>query len=69
MPLGIVPGFGPEDVYTTTYPRAYVIPAGDRQRSATAAARLVDHLIANDVRVERAKRCGRSTSCWLRASR
>ncbi|MGI5289795.1 M14 family zinc carboxypeptidase [Nonomuraea polychroma] len=53
VPLGIVPGFGPEDVYTTTFPRAYVITG---QRSATAAARLVDHLIANDVRVERAKR-------------
>ncbi|WP_223167456.1 M14 family zinc carboxypeptidase [Nonomuraea sp. SYSU D8015] len=52
VPLGIVPGFGPEDVYNTTFPRAYVITG---QRSATAAARLVDHLIANDVRVERAK--------------
>ncbi|ATL27500.1 hypothetical protein KY5_2482 [Streptomyces formicae] len=51
-----VPGIGPEDVYTTEFPRAYVIPAGGRgQRSATAAARLVDHLLANDVRVERAK--------------
>ncbi|MCX4822869.1 M14 family zinc carboxypeptidase [Streptomyces sp. NBC_01142] len=49
-----VPGIGPEDVYTTTFPRAYVIPAGGRQRSATAAARLVDHLVANDVRVKRA---------------
>ncbi|QEV17930.1 M14 family zinc carboxypeptidase [Streptomyces alboniger] len=50
-----VPGIGPEDVYTTTFPRAYVIPAGGRgQRSATAAARLVDHLLTNDVRVERA---------------
>ncbi|MFB7271155.1 M14 family zinc carboxypeptidase [Streptomyces sp. NPDC056244] len=49
-----VPGIGPEDVYTTTFPRAYVIPAGEGQRSTTAAARLVDHLIANDVRVERA---------------
>ncbi len=56
VPLDIVPGFGPEDVYTTTFPRAYVIPAGGRQRSVTAAARLVDHLIANDVRVEQAKR-------------
>lgn len=56
VPIGIVPGFGPEDVYTTTYPRAYVIPAGDRQRSAASAARLVDHLIANDVRVEQARR-------------
>ncbi|GAA3395967.1 M14 family zinc carboxypeptidase [Streptomyces roseoviridis] len=50
-----VPGIGPEDVYTTTFPRAYVIPAGRGQRSAVAAARLVDHLVANDVRVGRAK--------------
>ncbi|GAA2802280.1 hypothetical protein GCM10019017_55010 [Streptomyces showdoensis] len=50
-----VPGIGPEDVYTTTFPRAYVIPAGRSQRSAVAAARLVDHLVANDVRVGRAK--------------
>ncbi|MEV7796651.1 M14 family zinc carboxypeptidase [Streptomyces sp. NPDC087512] len=49
-----VPGIGPEDVYTAEFPRAYVIPAGDGQRSATAAARLVDHLTANDVRVVRA---------------
>ncbi|GLF93850.1 M14 family zinc carboxypeptidase [Streptomyces yaizuensis] len=49
-----VPGIGPEDVYTATFPRAYVIPAGRGQRSAVAAARLVDHLVANDVRVERA---------------
>ncbi|MDX2523968.1 M14 family zinc carboxypeptidase [Streptomyces europaeiscabiei] len=49
-----VPGIGPEDVYTTEFPRAYVIPAGGVQRSATAAARLVDHLLANDVRVTRA---------------
>jgi hypothetical protein len=49
-----VPGIGPEDLYTTPFPRAYVIPAGTAQRSATAAARLVDHLVANDVRVERA---------------
>ncbi|MGI5399286.1 M14 family zinc carboxypeptidase [Streptomyces sp. CA-135486] len=49
-----VPGIGPEDVYTTAFPRAYVIPAGRGQRSATAAARLVDHLVVNDVRVERA---------------
>ncbi|WP_233509729.1 M14 family zinc carboxypeptidase [Actinomadura craniellae] len=55
-PLGIVPGFGPEDVYTTTFPRAYVVPAGSGQRSATAAARLVDHMVANDVRVTRAVR-------------
>ncbi|WP_053853087.1 M14 family zinc carboxypeptidase [Streptomyces sp. NRRL B-24085] len=46
-----VPGIGPEDVYTTRFPRAYVIPAG-----STAAARLVDHLLADDVRVDRASR-------------
>jgi hypothetical protein len=51
-PLGIVPGFGPEDVYTTTLPRAYVISP----RPAVPAARLVDFLVANDVRVERATR-------------
>ncbi|MFI5803256.1 M14 family zinc carboxypeptidase [Streptomyces sp. NPDC051561] len=53
-----VDGIGPEDVYTTDFPRAYVIPAGSgsRQRSDVAAARLVDHLVANDVRVERALR-------------
>ncbi|MFP1627296.1 M14 family zinc carboxypeptidase [Streptomyces sp. 5K101] len=50
-----VPGIGPEDVYTTTFPRAYVIPAGGSQRSAVAAGRLVDHLVANDVRVEQAR--------------
>ncbi|KUO22460.1 M14 family zinc carboxypeptidase [Streptomyces dysideae] len=55
-----VPGIGPEDVYTTDFPRAYVIPAGrGAQRSATAAARLVDHLLANDVRVTRAIRAFR----------
>ncbi|MEW1833234.1 M14 family zinc carboxypeptidase [Streptomyces sp. NPDC088196] len=43
-----VPGIGPEDVYTTDFPRAYTI-APD-----TAGARLVAHLIANDVRVLRA---------------
>lgn len=49
VPLGIVPGFGPEDVYTTTFPRAYAIPSG-----TPSAATLVDFLIANDVKVERA---------------
>ncbi|MFD4977574.1 M14 family zinc carboxypeptidase [Streptomyces sp. NPDC058424] len=49
-----VPGIGPEDVYTAEFPQAYVIPAGSGQRSATAAARLVDHLTANDVQVVRA---------------
>ncbi|SIO85831.1 M14 family zinc carboxypeptidase [Nocardiopsis sp. JB363] len=53
-PKDWVPGFGPEDVYTTDFPRGYVIPAGEEQRSAPAAARLVDFLVANDVRVQRA---------------
>ncbi|MGM1060472.1 M14 family zinc carboxypeptidase [Saccharothrix sp. Mg75] len=56
VPDGVVPGFGPEDRYTTTFPRAYVIPVGDGQRSGAAAARLVDHLVAHDVRVTRADR-------------
>ncbi|CAL9434727.1 M14 family zinc carboxypeptidase [Streptomyces sp. enrichment culture] len=49
-----VPGIGPEDVYTTDFPRAYVVRGGTG--AATAAARLVGHLIANDVRVARADR-------------
>lgn len=42
------------DVYTTTFPRAYVLPVGDGQRSATNAAMVVDHLIHHNVRVEQA---------------
>ncbi|MFC3893725.1 M14 family zinc carboxypeptidase [Lentzea rhizosphaerae] len=53
IPDGFVPGFGPEDRYRTEFPRAYVIT---NDRSAPAAARLVDHLVAHDVRVERAER-------------
>jgi hypothetical protein len=56
IPDGYVPGFGPEDRYRTTFPRAYVIPTGGRQRSPVAAARLVDHLVAHDVRVSKARR-------------
>ncbi|MFL6141251.1 MAG: M14 family zinc carboxypeptidase [Labedaea sp.] len=56
IPDGFVPGFGPEDRFTTQFPRAYVIPTGPAQRSAVAAARLVDHLVAHDVRVRRADR-------------
>ncbi|WP_202977013.1 M14 family zinc carboxypeptidase [Ornithinimicrobium flavum] len=47
---------GPEDVFLTQYPRAYVIPTGDGQRSAPAAARLVDLLLAHDVEVTRLSR-------------
>ncbi|GAA0926691.1 M14 family zinc carboxypeptidase [Virgisporangium aurantiacum] len=54
IPDGYVPGFGPEDRFTTTFPRAYVIPVGTGQRSEQAAARLVDHLIAHDIRVTKA---------------
>ncbi|WP_433264279.1 M14 family zinc carboxypeptidase [Actinosynnema sp. CS-041913] len=56
IPDGYVPGFGPEDRYTTEFPRAYVLPVGAGQRSGPAVARLVDHLVANDVRVKRADR-------------
>jgi hypothetical protein len=56
IPDGFVPGFGPEDRFTTEFPRAYVIPAGSGQRSAAAAARLVDQLVAHDVRVRQATR-------------
>lgn len=52
----LFPEIGPEDVYVADYPRAYVIPVGPQQRSAPAAARLVDHLVANDVQVTRASR-------------
>lgn len=53
IPDGFVPGFGPEDRFTTEFPRAYVIT---NDRSAPAAARLVDQLVRHDVRVERAER-------------
>ncbi|MEV6597820.1 M14 family zinc carboxypeptidase [Actinoplanes sp. NPDC051346] len=56
IPDGFVEGFGPEDRYSTTFPRAYVIPVGAAQRSPAAAARLVDHLVAHDIRVTRARR-------------
>ncbi|MFC7528330.1 M14 family zinc carboxypeptidase [Actinoplanes sp. GCM10030250] len=50
IPDGFVPGFGPEDRYSTEFPRAYVIPQG-----TPAAARLVNHLVAHDIRVTRAR--------------
>lgn len=67
IPDGFVPGFGPEDRYTTQFPRAYVIPTGAGQRSATAAARLVDLLAAHDVRVTRATRAFRLGDRWYPA--
>ncbi|MEU8297098.1 M14 family zinc carboxypeptidase [Micromonospora sp. NPDC048909] len=56
LPDGYVPGWGPEDDYRTTFPRAYVIPNGAGQRSEPAAARLVDLLIGSGGRVWRAKK-------------
>lgn len=56
IPDGYVPGFGPEDRYSTTFARAWVIPSGPAQRSEVAAARLVDMLVDNDIRVTRAHR-------------
>ncbi|MEV4810844.1 M14 family zinc carboxypeptidase [Micromonospora avicenniae] len=56
IPDGYVPGWGPEDDYRTTFPRAYVIPSGTGQRSEPAAARLVDLLIGSGGRVWRAKK-------------
>src|SRR3954451_921634 len=55
IPDGYVPGWGEEDKYGTTFPRAYVIPAGTRQRSAPAVKRLVDLLVASGGRVTQAK--------------
>ncbi len=45
-----MPGFGPEDRSSTEFPQAYVI-AG---KSDPATARLVNHLIAHDIRVTQA---------------
>lgn len=57
LALDEVPGVGPEDQgYTADFPRAYVVPADDAQRSPAAAARLVDLLVANDVEVVQATR-------------
>jgi len=53
---GFVPGFGPEDQYTASYPEAYVIPHGDEQASALAAERLVDFLIVHGIEVGSAKK-------------
>ncbi|GAA3723423.1 M14 family zinc carboxypeptidase [Plantactinospora mayteni] len=56
LPDGYVPGWGPEDDYRTTFPRAYVIPTGPGQHSETAAARLVDLLVGSGGRVWKAKK-------------
>ncbi|GMA31077.1 M14 family zinc carboxypeptidase [Litorihabitans aurantiacus] len=41
------------DVTGTEFPRAYLIPAGERQSSRTDAARLVEQLLAHGVEVQR----------------
>jgi rhodanese-related sulfurtransferase len=51
----VFPGSGSENTFLIDFPRAYVIPVGTGQRSATAAARLVQHLIDNDVKVHQAR--------------
>jgi hypothetical protein len=56
VPIPFGGQWGPEDVYEVTFPEAYVIPAGEGQRSDTAAARLVNFLLVNDVEVLRATR-------------
>ena len=45
------PLWGEEDRYRDELPRAYVIPVGEGQRSATDAAALVDHLLAHEIEV------------------
>lgn len=41
------------DVYNADYPRAYVIPLGDGQRSDSDAETLVQQLLVNGIRVDR----------------
>jgi hypothetical protein len=43
------------ETFLLDFPRAYVIPVGDGQRSDTAAARLAQHLIDNDVTVHQTR--------------
>jgi hypothetical protein len=49
------PGSGNENTFLIDFPRAYVIPVGADQRSVTAAARLAQFLIDNDVTVHQAR--------------
>lgn len=41
------------DIYTTDFPRAYVIPQGDGQRSDSDGQTLVRQLLVNDIEVQR----------------
>jgi hypothetical protein len=49
------PGSGNENTFQIDFPRAYVIPVGADQRSVTAAARLAQFLIDNDVKVHQTR--------------
>ncbi len=52
VPIGDV--YGEQHEYIAEFPEAYVIPMGEGQRSEISAIELVNHLLANDVQVERA---------------
>jgi hypothetical protein len=46
--------YGEQHEFLAEFPEAYVIPIGEGQRSDVAAIELVNHLLANDVEVQRA---------------
>ncbi|KSU54764.1 M14 family zinc carboxypeptidase [Microbacterium enclense] len=47
------------DIYNADFPRAYVIPVGDGQRSDSDAQTLVQQLLVNGIRVERLTQAAR----------
>jgi len=55
-PEGNDAGYPSPPGYEATPPAAYVIPVGARQASASAAVRLVNHLLANGIEVGTARR-------------
>ncbi|TCJ13655.1 peptidase M28 [Rubrobacter taiwanensis] len=54
VPIGDT--YGEQHEFLAEFPEAYVIPAGESQRSLSAAAGLVNHLLDNGIEVERAAR-------------
>lgn len=54
VPIGDV--YGEQHEFLAEFPEAYVVPMGEGQRSEIAAVELVNHLLVNDVQVERAAR-------------
>jgi hypothetical protein len=46
--------YGEQHEFLAEFPEAYVLPMGDEQRSEVAAVELVNHLVDNDVEVQRA---------------